>query len=906
MFPMKEYTNCSKIYCHKRGIFNPLFLIKRMPSKKLEKTYDPSLVEEKWYQHWITQNYFSADPLSKKEPYTIVIPPPNVTGMLTVGHVLNNTIQDVLIRKARMEGKEACWIPGTDHASIATESKVVAMLEEKGIHKNELTREQFLTYAWEWKEKYGGIIVNQLKKLGCSCDWNKERFTMDDGYTNAVLTAFVMLYEKGLIYKGHRLVNWCPVSKSAISDEEVIYQEESGSLWHLRYPITDSDKYLVVATTRPETMLGDTAVAVHPDDKRYKNFIGLTITLPLVGREIPIIADNFVDPEFGSGCVKVTPAHDPNDFSIGERHDLEFINIMNDDASINLNAPIQYQNLSREEARKKVIEDFKSLGLVDKIEEHINKVGFSERGHVPIEFYMSEQWFMKMSDLAGPALDAVSNGQITFHPKHWDKTYYHWMNNVKDWCISRQLWWGHQIPVWYHNDDSKKLHVSVEGPSDPENWTRDKDVLDTWASSWLWPMAVHSWPDGSEELKKFYPTNVLVTGPDIIFFWVARMIITGCEFMDEIPFKDVYFTSILRDVDGKKLSKSLGNSPDPIKLFDEYGTDAVRFSIMLMAPQGLDVLFSKDRLEIGRNFMNKLWNVCRFVQLNLDKSSVERYDPEDLDLRLADKWILSRLSYLVNNYNAQINRFHFNEAAKLIYEFTRNDLCDWYVEIAKISFQKGDKYEVGLVGSVVLKCIKTVLTLLHPFAPFITEELWEFFRSDKSTDLIISPWIDKMEMFNNNIEEDMLMIKELVTSVRSVRSRMNIPPSKKFDLYIRCSSNQNQVLKVQKDLIKTLARVENLFLGEDTKKPRHSATSVTAGLEIFVPLKGLVDFDKEKKRMKKRSADALGLIEKINSKLSNQNFLDRAPEAVIQREKSNLVKLTEEVDKLNANLEMLK
>ena len=525
-----------------------------MPSPKLEKAYNPSSIEDKWYEHWITQNYFSADPQSKRDPYTIVIPPPNVTGMLTVGHVLNNTIQDILIRKARMEGKEACWVPGTDHASIATESKVVAMLEEQGINKNELTREQFLEHAWEWKEKYGGIIINQLKKLGCSCDWDKERFTMDDDYTNSVLSAFVKLYNKGLIYRGHRIVNWCPVSKSAISDEEVIHQEKNGSLWYFRYPITNSDEYIVVATTRPETMLGDTAVAVHPDDERYRDFIGSTIMLPLVGRSIPIVSDKFVDPEFGTGCVKVTPAHDPNDFSMGERHSLEFINIMNEDASLNSNVPEKYQGLSREEARKQVVEDLKTLGLVDKIEDYINQVGFSERGQVPIEFYMSEQWFMKMTDLAGPALDVVKNGKITLQPKHWTKTYNHWMGNIKDWCISRQLWWGHQIPVWYHNDDKKKIHVSVEGPADPENWTRDKDVLDTWASSWLWPMGVHSWPNESDELKKFYPTDTLVTGPDIIFFWVARMIITGCEFMDQVPFKDVYFTSILRDETGKKLS----------------------------------------------------------------------------------------------------------------------------------------------------------------------------------------------------------------------------------------------------------------------------------------------------------------------------------------------------------------
>jgi len=877
-----------------------------MSSPQLEKTYNSSSVEDKWYDHWLSKDYFSADPLSEKDPYTIVIPPPNVTGMLTVGHVLNNTIQDILIRKARMEGKEACWIPGTDHASIATESKVVAMLEEQGINKNELTREQFLEHAWEWKKKYGGIIINQLKKLGCSCDWEKERFTMDDDYTNSVLSAFVELYDKGLIYKGHRLVNWCPVSKSAISDEEVIHQEKNGSLWYFRYPITDSDRSVVVATTRPETMLGDTAVAVHPKDKRYKDLIGGSITLPLVGRKIPIIADEFVDPEFGTGCVKVTPAHDPNDFVMGERHGLDFINIMNDDASLNSSVPRKYEGLSREEARKQVVADLNSKDLIHKIEDYVNKVGYSERGHVPIEFYMSEQWFMKMTDLAKPALDAVQQGKISFHPQHWTKTYDHWMGNIKDWCISRQLWWGHQIPVWYHNDDRDKIHVSVDGPSDPENWRRDPDVLDTWASSWLWPMGVHSWPSESDELKKFYPTDTLVTGPDIIFFWVARMIITGYEFMGDQPFKDVYFTSILRDDTGKKLSKSLGNSPDPIELFNEFGTDAVRFGIMLMAPQGLDVLFAKDRLEIGRNFMNKLWNACRFIQMNLDNDSGHNQELDGCDLDLSDKWILSRLSKMVRDYNAQLERFHFNEAAKVLYEFTWNDFCDWYVEIAKIRFYGDDESRSNTARLVSLKCIRTVLTLLHPFSPFITEELWAHFRPEGSADLIISPWINKEELLDPAAEKDMDILKGLITSIRSIRSRMNVSPGKQSDLFIRCNAEQTQFLNLHIDLIRSLARVENMSTGKNIEKPRQSATAVSVGMEIYIPLEGLVDLDEEKKRMTKRMEEIDRLLKGINSKLSNENFLQRAPENVIEKERSNLNKLNEELEKITSNLEMLK
>ena len=877
-----------------------------MPSPQLEKTYNSSSVEDKWYDHWLSKDYFSADPRSDKDPYTIVIPPPNVTGMLTVGHVLNNTIQDILIRKARMEGKEACWVPGTDHASIATESKVVEMLEEQGINKNELTREQFLEYAWKWKEKYGGIIINQLKKLGCSCDWEKERFTMDDDYTNSVLSAFVKLYDKGLIYKGHRLVNWCPVSKSAISDEEVIHKEKNGSLWYFRYPITDSDRFIVVATTRPETMLGDTAVAVHPKDKRYKDLIGGSITLPLIERKIPIIADEFVDPEFGTGCVKVTPAHDPNDFAMGERHDLDFINIMNDDASLNSNVPKKYEGLSREDARKQVVADLKSRDLVHKIEDYVNKVGYSERGHVPIEFYMSEQWFMKMTDLAKPALEAVEQGKISFHPQHWTKTYDHWMGNIKDWCISRQLWWGHQIPVWYHNDDKDKVHVSVDGPSDSENWTQDSDVLDTWASSWLWPMGVHSWPQESNELKKFYPTDTLVTGPDIIFFWVARMIIIGYEFMEEQPFKDVYFTSILRDDTGKKLSKSLGNSPDPIELFNEFGTDAVRFGIMLMAPQGLDVLFSKDRLEIGRNFMNKLWNACRFIQMNLDNDSGQNLELDAFELDLSDKWILSRLSKMVRDYNAQLERFHFNEAAKVLYEFTWNDFCDWYVEIAKIRFYGDDESRSSTARLVSLKCIRTVLTLLHPFAPFITEELWTHFGPEGSTDLIISTWVEKEGFLDPEAEKDMSILKEMITSIRSIRSRMNVPPGKRSDLFIRCIDEQRQFLNLHIDLIRSLARVENMSTGTNIEKPRQSATAVSVGMEIYIPLEGLVDLDEEKTRMTNRMSEIDRLLKGVNSKLSNENFLQRAPEIVINKERSNLNKLNEELEKITSNLEMLK
>ena len=876
-----------------------------MSKTSLDNKYNSSSVEDKWYKHWLEKKYFHADASSDKEPYTIVIPPPNVTGMLTVGHVLNNTIQDVLIRKARMEGKEACWIPGTDHASIATETKVIKMLEEQGISKNNLSREEFLQHAWEWKEKYGGIIINQLKKLGCSCDWDREKFTMDEGYSNAVLEGFVKLYDKGLIYKGHRLVNWCPISKSAISDEEVIHKEVDGHLWYFKYPIKDEDEYLIVATTRPETMLGDSAVAVNPNDSRYNDHIGKKIVLPLVGREIPIISDDYVDPEFGTGCVKITPAHDPNDFLIGERHNLEFINVMNEDASMNENVPPKYQNKDRFIARADIVKDLNDLNLLHKTENYKNKIGFSERGDVPIEFFMSKQWFMKMKDIAKPAINAVDSGEIRFHPEHWVKTYNHWMKNIKDWCISRQLIWGHQIPVWYHKEDNSKLHVSVEGPDDIENWVQEKDVLDTWASSWLWPLGVHNWPDKSKDLDKFFPTNTLVTGPDIIFFWVARMIMTGYEFLGKKPFSDVYFTSILRDDTGKKLSKSLGNSPDPLDLFDEYGTDAVRFGIMLMAPQGLDVLFSKDRLEIGRNFMNKLWNACRFIEMNTPGSWSDDFVVEQDDLELADKWILNQLFNSIEKYNKQLDRLHFNEAAKVLYDFVWNDFCDWYIEIAKTRFYSENVESKMITYSTCLKCIRIILPLMHPFTPFITEELWSFFKDKNQPDLIVSMWPNGNYDFDDDVDGAMIVLQELITSIRAIRSRMNIAPSKNVDLKIKCSKDQSDLISQNKKLFMALAKIDSYDYASSMERPPQSATAVVHGMELYIPLDGLVDLDKEKMQLEKRKIKIEGLLIGIDKKLSNKQFINNAPENVVDGERKKGVNLRDELTKINSNLEIL-
>ena len=875
-----------------------------MSTSQLDKVYNPINIEDKWYQYWMDNNYFHSTPDPDKEPYTIVIPPPNVTGMLTMGHVLNNTIQDILIRKARMEGKEACWIPGTDHASIATETKVVEMLEDKGIKKESLSRDEFLKYSWEWKEKYGGIIIQQLKRLGCSCDWDRERFTMDDNYNNAVLEAFIVLYNKGLIYKGFRLVNWCPVSQSAISDEEVIHKEVNGSLWHFRYPIKDSDEELIVATTRPETMLGDTAVAVHPKDKRFDHLIGKTVILPLTDREIPVIGDEFVDMEFGTGCIKVTPAHDPNDFDIGKRHDLEFINIMNEDASLNSNVPEKYRNLSRKSAREKILNDLKSISLLEKTEEHIHKVGFSERGNIPIEYYMSNQWFLKMSELSKPASQAVNDGLIKFHPEHWVKTYNHWMENINNWCISRQLWWGHRIPVWYHNDDNDKIHVSLDGPRDPENWTQDEDVLDTWASSWLWPFAVHKWPENNQDLSYYYPTASLVTGPDIIFFWVARMIMSGFEFMGDLPFKDVYFTSILRDETGKKFSKSLGNSPDPFTLFDEYGTDAVRFGIMLMAPQGLDVLFSSKGLEVGRNFINKLWNASRFVLMNIEDDISDEI--LDNDLKLPELWILNRLQIATERVNKHLDNFNFNEAAKVVYEFTWSDYCDWYIEIAKTSFNKNNDSYTKTVKIISKYVLRNIIILLHPYAPFVTEEIWSKIKNERDSDLIISRWpkVNK-KWINQSAEQEMEILKNVISSVRTIRSQMNVPPNILCNMVVKCEAKQKSILNSYSLIIESLAKIDNIEMTVDAKKPPQSATAIVDNMEIFIPLQGIIDLDIEKDRLQKRINELELHLINVNKKLKNKDFLNRAPKDVISREKEKKENMVLELDKITRNFEMI-
>ena len=690
--------------------------------QKLSTTYSPNLIEDKWYKIWEESNAFQPNENSDAETYTIMIPPPNVTGILHIGHVLNNSIQDILVRRARMLGKNTLWVPGTDHASIATEAKVTKFLKDKGIEKKSIGRDKFIDHCWEWTEKYGGVITNQLRKLGCSCDWSKEKFTLDKDYYNSVLHTFVELYNQGLIYRGTRMVNWDCKALTAVSDEEVIFKEKQGHLWHIKYPIKDSNDYLIVATTRPETMLGDTGVAVHSKDKRYSKFIGKKVILPLINKEIPIFADDYVDMDFGTGCVKVTPAHDPNDYEMGKRNNLESINILNTDGTLNDNVPIDYIGLDRFEARKVIVQQLEQLENLVKIENYTHKVGFSERTNDIIEPLLSKQWFLKMEDLVKPALANVKDKDINFYPEHWTKIYNHWLENIQDWCISRQLWWGHRIPVWYKGDE---IYCGVDAPSGL-GWKQDEDVLDTWFSSWIWPMATLGWPKSDNLIKKFYPTQDLVTGPDIIFFWVARMIIAGNHFNEEKPFSNVYFTSIIRDDKGRKMSKSLGNSPDALELFDKYGVDAVRASILMMAPQGLDILFSEDRLEIGKNFMNKLWNCSRFLLMNIegDIDDLDSIDRKNLDT--TDKWILSKLHKTISEIDGLYDNYKLNEVIKKLYNFIWRDYCDWYIEFSKNRFYGTSVDKKNIVQIVSINVLQSILKLLHPYAPYITRNL-EFY-----------------------------------------------------------------------------------------------------------------------------------------------------------------------------------
>jgi valyl-tRNA synthetase len=873
----------------------------------IPKAYNPSEVEDKWYSYWLVNNLFRSEIDKGKKPYTIVIPPPNITGSLTMGHILNNTIQDILIRTKRMQGYNACWVPGTDHASIATEAKVVAFLKEQGIDKKEIGREEFLKRCWEWKEKYGGIIIQQLKKLGVSCDWRRERFTMDDGYYRKVIETFVALYKGGRIYRGYRMVNWDPASCSAISDEEVIYRTVNGKLWYFKYPVKDpglprpngASEFITVATTRPETMLGDTGVAVNPEDERYKRFIGKKVILPIVGREIPVFGDAYVDMDFGTGAVKVTPAHDINDYEMGKRHNLETINIFNEDATTNENVPDDLKGLDRFEVRKKVVEKFEELGLLAKTEKYQTSIGYSERGGVPIEPYLSEQWFMKMDELSKPAIKVVKNGKIKFHPAHWVKTYEHWMSNIKDWCISRQLWWGHRIPVWYHKK-TREIYCDVNPPKDIENWTQDEDVLDTWASSWLWAYDVFK---AEEEQNYYYPTSTLVTAPDIIFFWVARMIMAGLHFKKNIPFSNVYFTSIIRDIRGRKMSKSLGNSPDPLDVIKDYGADALRFTVIYLAPLGQDVLFSSDKCEIGRNFANKIWNAGRFLLMNrenigIDGSAIGKH------IDFSDEWINSRFNQTLQQLNDAMKKFEINNAAKIIYSYVWSDFCDWYIELMKNRIYSGSDEIKSAVLTRAFNNFENLLKIVHPFMPFITEELWQLMKDGKDGESIsITDYPEfNSSQINTSAEKEMEFVQNVITALRNIRGEMNIPPSKKVNAFIKSS----RVGEHQVEYIKKLAKVNELMIDKNLTKPKASASAVVKETEIYVPLEGLIDLDVERSRLQKEITRLEGAMAGIEKKLSNEKFVNNAPPEVVEKERvkkkdweENIIRLKNILGNLN-------
>jgi valyl-tRNA synthetase len=869
-----------------------------MQPKNLEdipKAYNPKDTEEKWYKYWEDHKLYHSEVDESKIPYSIVIPPPNITGILHIGHVLNNTLQDIYIRYKRMMGFNACWVPGIDHASIATESKVVALLKEQNITKDDISREKFLEHCYEWKEKYGGLIFQQLRKLGVSCDWERERFTMDDHYYKKVIEAFVKLYKEGLIYRGFRMVNWDPASKSAISDEEVFFKEVQGKLWYLKYPVKDSEEFVIVATTRPETMLGDTGVAVNPEDERYKHLIGKKIILPIVGREIPLFADEYVDKEFGTGAVKVTPAHDVNDYEMGIRHNLEMINIFNEDATTNGNAPVGFQEIDRYEARRKVIDRLNELGMLFKIEDYTNKVGYSQRGNVPIEPYLSEQWFMKMDELCKPALQVALDGKVKFHPGHWIKTYENWMANIRDWCISRQLWWGHRIPVWYHKQ-THEIYCEVTPPENIDNWYQDDDVLDTWASSWLWAQDVFT---NQKDQKYYYPTDLLVTAPDIIFFWVARMIIAGLHFMNDIPFKDVYFTSLVRDMQGRKMSKSLGNSPDPFDLIEEYGADALRFAIIYIAPLGQDVLFSNEKCDIGRNFANKIWNAGRFLLMNAQNIKL---DPslKDKHKDFTDRWIISRFQSTLKELNEAFDKFEVNNASKIVYSYVWNDFCDWFIELSKQRMYHGSDEVKSAVLTRAISLYEEMLKLVHPFMPFITEEIWQLLDERKNGESISTSSFPKPDekLIDKNAEAEILFVQEVVTAIRNIRGEMNLAPSKLINVFLKT----DKVTEEQALYMKSLVRIDKLEFDLHMAKPKASASAVVKGCDIFIPLEGLIDLDVERTRIEKEITRLSSSLEGVRKKLSNENFVAKAPADVIEKERTKMEDWEKSLDKLKAIL----
>ncbi len=878
---------------------------------KLPKGYEPAQVEEKWYRTWEENGYFHADETSPKPHYSIVIPPPNVTGVLHMGHALNNTLQDVLARWKRMTGHEVLWMPGTDHAGIATQNVVEKRLAAEGTDRHAIGREAFIERVWRWREESGGQIINQLKRLGASCDWDRERFTMDEGLSMSVREVFVSLYEEGLIYRDNRLINWCPRCHTALSDLEVEHDEKKGHLWHLKYPVKGTERHLVVANTRPETMLGDTAVAVHPEDERYQDLIGRTVLLPLVEREIPIIADEYVDREFGSGAVKITPAHDFNDFEIGRRHDLEFINVLDSSANINENGG-PYQGLERQAARAKVVEDLEAQGLLAGTEDHANAVGECYRCKTIIEPYMSLQWYVRVAPLAQEAIKAVQKGDTRIVPQHWEKTYYEWMFNIQDWCISRQIWWGHRIPAWYC-DACGELSVSREDPAacmhcQSTEIRQDNDVLDTWFSSALWPFSTMGWPERTAVLEKFYPTSCLVTGFDILFFWVARMMMMGIRFMGQVPFTEVYIHALVRDAQGQKMSKSKGNVIDPLTIIDEYGADAFRFTLSAFAAMGRDIRLSTDRIAGYRNFANKLWNASRFALMNLENFDPAAIDLERRDFSLADTWILTRLSEASQKTGEALEEYKFNEAASTLYAFTWHEFCDWYIELIKDDLYGADADRRERAQSVLFTVLEQLLRLLHPFMPFITEEIWQSLPGQRPCASIMQASYPQGGALPVDREgaERMEMVMEVIRAIRNVRGEMDVPPSRQIAAVLDCKSlDAVPVVAEGQDYIKALARVGELAFGYGVDRPEKAATQVAGDIEVLLPLAGLIDLEEEEKRLQKEIAKAEKDTAFFRKKLSNEKFLANAPPAVLEKDRAKQAEAEEKLNILQKSLEKI-
>ena len=864
-----------------------------MMNRELAKTYDPGEVEDRIYRFWMEKGYFHAKRDPRKKPYTIVIPPPNITGQLHMGHALDETLQDILIRWRRMQGYSALWVPGTDHASIATEAKIVEQMRKEGLTKQDIGREAFLKRAWEWKKKYGGRIVEQLKKLGSSCDWERERFTLDEGCSKAVREVFVRLYEKGLIYRGKRIINWCPHCRTSISDAEVEFAERDGFFWHIRYPFKDGGGSLEIATTRPETMLGDTAVAVHPDDERYRKLVGKTLILPLVGREIPVIADSYVKRDFGTGAVKITPAHDPNDFEIGLRHHLAVINIMDDGGNINENGG-KYAGLSGMEARKRIVRDLKEQGFLVRTEPIKHNVGACYRCGTIVEPRVSRQWFVKMKPLAEPAIRVVQEGKIRFVPDRFSKIYYHWMENIRDWCISRQLWWGHRIPAWYCQDCGETI-VAREAPHvcpkcGGTHLKQDPDTLDTWFSSALWPFSTLGWPDRTPDFKYFYPTDTLVTGYDIIFFWVARMIFSAVEQTGEAPFHTVLIHGLVRDEQGRKMSKSLGNGIDPLKIIGEYGADALRFMLATGNSPGNDMRFSKEKVQASRNFANKIWNAARFIRMNMEGHEVPDTLPETLTR--ADRWILDSFNRLVKEVTENLEHFELGIAVQKLYDFLWDEFCDWYIEISKIRLNSGDEEAAQNARRVLAWVMSSTMRLLHPFMPFITEEIWQALPHEGES-IMVARWPQyREELCFPQDAEEMRKVMDAVRAVRNRRSEMNVPPSRRTHLYIATASPDT--FRAEVPVLKRLAWASQVEIGAEFD-PAGAVTLVTPDAQIFIPTGELVDPKEELARLEKELAGAQKRLGTAQAKLRNEKFLNKAPAPVVQGVRQNAVKLSEHI-----------